>query len=412
MLQPYRDVLRLPGAARFSAAGFLARCTVSMTALGIVLLAEHEYESYTVAGLIVSALALAGAIGAPLSSRFMDRYGQRAIALPLVTGHALGILALIVAIQRQTPVVVTLLIAAVAGATQPSVAALVRARWAALLRGDTRLRAAFSLESVIEELIYVFGPLAATLLALEVRYDAPLILVAALTFVGTALLVSQRATEPPRRSLNEDPHPSAMRSRGVPAVFVAFVMLGAVFAAFEVTTVGFAEQLDRRSLTGVMVGTYAAGSLVAGILFGAISIPWTWRRQFATAMTAVAVFLAPMPALTMLFDDPLLPFLGLAFVAGFAVAPSLISGMALVEQLVPPHAVTEGLAWATTGLGFGFALSSAATGALIDAIGADRTYLFLLACALGGAGAVAAGWRTWSPPTHPRAAAGQDAHHA
>lgn len=411
MLRPYRDVLRLPGAARFSAAGFLARSTMSMTALGIVLLTEQVFNSYGIAGLVVSAATLAGAVGAPLSSRLMDRHGQRAIAMPLVTVHALGMLALIVSIQRQLPVAVILGIAVLAGGTAPSVGALVRARWATLLRGDQRLRAAFSLESVIEEFIFVLGPPVATLLALHIRYDMPLILVAGLTFIGTLLLVNQRATEPPRRENTGERHPSALRTRGLPAAMIAFIMLGAVFASFEVTTVGFAEQLGRPSLTGVMVGTYAAGSLVAGVLFGAVNLPWSWRRQFATAMTSVAVFLLPMPVLTLVFTNPLAPFLALAFVAGFAVAPSLISGMALVEQLVPAHSVTEGLAWVTTGIGVGFAFASAASGALIDAVGADRTYGLVLGCALAGVVAVASGWRTWARATVPRAATGLDAAH-
>ena len=45
---------------------------------------------------------------------------------------------------------------------------MVRARWSALLRGTPRLHAAFSLESVADEIIFVVGPAVVTVLATAV----------------------------------------------------------------------------------------------------------------------------------------------------------------------------------------------------------------------------------------------------
>jgi predicted MFS family arabinose efflux permease len=62
------------------------------------------------------------------------------------------------------------------------------------------------------------------------------------------------------------------------------------------------------------------------------------------------------------------------FVAGFAISPMLISGNALVQELVAPTRLTEGLAWIATSIGLGVAAGSALTGAAVDALGAHRAF--------------------------------------
>jgi predicted MFS family arabinose efflux permease len=63
-----------------------------------------------------------------------------------------------------------------------------------------------------------------------------------------------------------------------------------------------------------------------------------------------------------------------AFGVGFTISPTLIGGFGLVEALVPPAALTEGLTWASTGLGLGVALGSSAAGQVVDAAGARRAF--------------------------------------
>ena len=50
---------------------------------------------------------------------------------------------------------------------------MVRARWSTLLGGSELLHAAFSLESVADEVIFVAGPVLVTLLATEVYRPNP-----------------------------------------------------------------------------------------------------------------------------------------------------------------------------------------------------------------------------------------------
>ena len=60
---------------------------------------------------------------------------------------------------------------------------------------------------------------------------------------------------------------------------------------------------------------------------------------------------------------------------GFAIAPSLIATLSLVEQSVPAARLTEGMAFVHTGLAAGLAPGAALSGVVVDAAGASPAYL-------------------------------------
>ena len=82
------------------------------------------------------------------------------------------------------------------------------------------------------------------------------------------------------------------------------------------------------------------------------------------------------------------------FVIGFAIAPSAINGNALVEELVPRHQLTEGLAWLGTGMGVGVSLGSWTGGTLIDSSGSHAGFQVVMVSAGLAAVAVLASLRT------------------
>src|SRR2546423_4362002 len=76
-VSPYLEILRLPGALGFSAAGFLARMPMSMFSLGTVLLIAATTGRYGLAGLVAAVGAGGYALGAPQIARLIDRFRQR-----------------------------------------------------------------------------------------------------------------------------------------------------------------------------------------------------------------------------------------------------------------------------------------------------------------------------------------------
>jgi MFS family permease len=193
---PYLRALASPGALRFSAAGFIGRMQISMFGLGTMLLISSLTGCYGLAGAVAAAGAAGYALASPLVARLTDRFGQQAVLRPLMLVFAAATAALISSAQARTPAWALLISSGLTGAPTPQLGSMVRARWSVLLAGSPLLHAAFSLESVADEVIFVAGPVLVTLLATEV-YPASGIVVAAATCVaGTLLFAAQRATEP------------------------------------------------------------------------------------------------------------------------------------------------------------------------------------------------------------------------
>ena len=84
MLTPYRRILAVPGALRFSATGLVGRLPISMQGLGIVLLVVDVTGSYGYAGAVAGATTIANAGAAILQGRYLDQLGQSRLLPALI----------------------------------------------------------------------------------------------------------------------------------------------------------------------------------------------------------------------------------------------------------------------------------------------------------------------------------------
>ncbi|MGH8964002.1 MAG: MFS transporter, partial [Actinomycetes bacterium] len=74
-------------------------------------------------------------------------------------------------------------------------------------------------------------------------------------------------------------------------------------------------------------------------------------------------------------------------VAGFAISPTLISLMALTEEVVPSSRLTEGMSIIHTGMAAGIAPGAAVAGQVIDRAGGSPSYWVAVVSGLIGAAA-------------------------
>jgi predicted MFS family arabinose efflux permease len=367
---PYADLLRVPGGPAFSAAAFVARLPMSMVGIGLVLLVSSAGGRYALAGAVAACYALAGAVLAPQVSRQVDRRGQRAV-VPAATALSLtGLGVLVLAAQSQWPAWTLFPAAVLAGGLLPNVGSLVRARWSGLLAGTPQLRTAYSLESVLDEVVFILGPPAITVLAAQLGPGAALLGVQVFVVVGTVLFVAQRRTEPRPVPAGHGAGPSVIALPGLRALVLLMVALGGVFGSIEVVTVAFADERDRPVVAGVLLALYAAGSLVGGVGYGARQHRTPLHRQLV-----VLGLLTPLGTTALPFADRAVVLGALVTFSGLVVAPTLIATFALVDHIVPGERLTEGLTWATTGITLGVSLGAAAVGPVIDAVGTPAAYL-------------------------------------
>jgi MFS family permease len=385
---PYRELFSTPGVKGFVISGFVGRMPMSMLGLGIILLIEALTDSYGMAGAVAATVSVSYAVAAPFSGRLVDRFGQARVIVPLTVVHGSALTVLMLCAEFGAPHWTLFASGLVAGGSAVSLGALVRARWSHLLAGTDRLHTAFSFESVADEVIFVAGPALATGLATMVNPYAGLIVVVVCTLAGTLAFALQRASEPPvRRDGGRSGSPITIP--GVALLSCVFLAMGAVFGSVDLITVAFAEERGAKAAAGLLLAAVASGSLVSGLWYGARHWKLSLRGRFVRALGTFALGLTPIA----LIGDIRLMAVAL-FVAGLSISPTIITGYALIERLVPAHLLTEGMSWLSTAIGFGVALGAWAGGRLTDAYGASNAYGFAFLCALLAAAVGVAG-STW-----------------
>jgi len=214
-LSRYRDTVSVPGAAPFTITGAVGRLAQAMVGLGAVLLLAGLGRSYALAGLVAGAAALSQGLGSPWLSRVADRVGQRVVLRPQLLVHTLALVALVVAAQRQAAGWVLVASGILVGLSMPQFGAYSRARWTFLLTGDDRLVTALSIESLVDEAVFVVGPVLTALLVTTVAPAAGLLAAAGIVLVSGLVYLSLRSTEPPvDRTLSQDRGPPRHAARG------------------------------------------------------------------------------------------------------------------------------------------------------------------------------------------------------
>ncbi|RWO90161.1 MFS transporter [Mesorhizobium sp.] len=368
MQNPYAEIFRAPGAKGFAVAGFMARLPIAMAPIGIVAMLSQTRGEYWLAGAVSATYALANAFVAPQISRLVDRLGQTRIVVPTTIIAVLAFAVLIAAANQDWPVW-TLFVSALLAAAMPSIPAMVRARWTEIFWGRPQMNTAFAFESVADELVYIAGASLSVGLSAALFPEAGVLVSTLFLAFGSAAFILQRSTEPRVRPVDRNSSGSAIRLRPVQIITLALIFIGATFATTEVTTVAITKELGQPGAASLVIGVYALGSFVLGIIVGALSLKAPLQRQLAIAVALVALgTLLPLTADTV-------PLLALTvFISGVAISPTFITAFGLIERHVPEAMLTEGITWVMTGIGIGMALGSFAAGAMVDAFGAQSGF--------------------------------------
>ncbi|MEE8733997.1 MAG: MFS transporter [Bifidobacterium crudilactis] len=402
----YARIFEIPGTKSFSAAAALARLPISMIPLGTVLAINSIYGDWTSSG-IVSALNVIGiASGTPLFARLFDRYGQHAVGRVAVVLSIGSMLVFAVAVLLRAPLWLLVILAFVMGATQFSFGALVRTRWSWVLgrSGHSELlTTAYAFESAVDELIFIVGPIFATVLATSVHPVSQLFVPALALCVGGFAFFSLVDTQPSfvrkasaaeAETVGEARHSGTSgQSRaeglgsddksfgaiarrllplfpGVLSVMLSYMLLNLAFNGYDVSIVALTKAQGKAGLVGVMVAVFASGSLVGGLVYGSRS----WRRSLWTRY-CVLLFLLGLGYLSFRLALNNLLVLGLLqFVAGLFIAPTIATCNMIVQHAVASEHLTEGLSWLGALGALGASAGSAITGVVLDAHGPEQGF--------------------------------------
>lgn len=368
MRNPYGEIFRVPGAKGFAAAAFIARLPIAMAPIGIVAMLSQARGEYWLAGAVSATFALTNAFAAPQISRWIDRLGQTSVATPTTIVSVIAFVTLLAATHYDWPSW-TLFASAFLAAAMPSVPAMVRARWTEKFRDQPELNTAFAFESVADELVYIAGASLSVGLSVALFPEAGMLASTLLLVFGMTAFILQRSSEPKVRPQAHGSSGSAIMLRPVQIITLALIFVGSIFATAEVSSVAITKELGQPTAASLVIGVYAAGSFIIGLIIGALNLQAPKQRLLALSIAVVALTTLP------LLVANTVPLLALAvFVSGVAISPTFIMAFGLIERRVPEAMLTEGITWVMTGIGIGMALGAFIAGWVVDNYGAQNGF--------------------------------------
>lgn len=392
MANPYREIFRAPGAKGFSAAGFFARLPIAMAPIGIVAMLSQTHGEYWLAGAVSATFALTNAAVSPQISRLVDRKGQSKVLIPATIVSVIAFAALIIATNQKWPAW-TLFLSAFLAAAMPSIPAMMRARWTEIFRDRPELNTAFAFESAADELVYISGASLSVGLAVSLFPEAGMMISTTFLALGTFAFLLQRSTEPKVRPVESGRRQrSAISLSPVQIITLALIFVGSTFATAEVSAVAITKELGQPEAASLVIGVYAIGSFVVGLILGALNPKMPLQRQLLIAVSVLA--LTALPLLAASTSVALLAFA--VFLSGVAISPIFITSFGLIERRVPETMLTEGVTWVMTGIGIGMALGAFISGWVIDNFGPDNGFWVSVAASLSTVAIITLGQRSLS----------------
>ena len=352
-----------------------------MDSLALIFIVVSVTDSYAIAGALGATASIVMAAATPHWSRIADRSGQSHMLIRVVPLKVVGLGIFTLLVLNGTPTWTWFVAIIAAEAFSVNTGGLVRRRWLHILSPDKTTTAedeqdrhivntAFSFEALLDEVVFIFGPIIVTVCATSIAPAAGILAGMIFIAIGVPLFVLQKDTEPPSTPKRMvDPHPAVIRNKQVQAVVLPTTLLGGFFGSIAIVTVAFAESRDATSQSGLLLAIWALGSAVAAIINGVVKWKSTSAARFLICLVALTLLSVPM-----LFVHSITALAVALFFNGFAIAPLVINAYGVAEGAVPPEQITETLTWVVAGMPVGGAISTALSGIIIDRFGSDIAY--------------------------------------
>ncbi|WP_233125385.1 MFS transporter [Glutamicibacter nicotianae] len=342
--------------------------------------------SYAMGGLAAAMVGLGSAVGGPSIGYLADRVGQRPVLTTVAVIHTILLVALTLFGNSGPDMSAALLaiLCLATGATGPQVGPMSRVRWISITRQQKKnhkvLSAALSLESMFDELGFVFGPVAVGLLASLVDPVLPLYLAALLTLVLVPVFASHRTGHAVKPVKNTEHAPkvsiSGAQVASIGALILGMVALGTVFGSSAAGTLAFAGAQGDSNSGGLLYGAMGFSSAIAAVSVAAWPQSFKQINRWILCGAALTVLSFGMHVAG---NVPLM--LLALFIAGFAVGPVIVTVMTLGGEVAPPQRLSTVMTMLSAGIVVGTAIGNGLAGVFAETLG----YLGAFWVSTGGA---------------------------
>ena len=383
-LSSYGRVLKSPHAIAVFLPGFLGRLSYGTVFLSLTVSVAESVNSVKVAGAALSLFGLTNFLSVPYRAALVERLGPRR-TLPLMAS-IYGLLLVFIGSLSLSGLRISwpfYLLAALAGTVPPTLGPTTRALWKRLSPHPDFLQAAYALDTVVEESLYVIGPLIVGLLFLAGPPALGLFLSATLIIVGSVGLALAPVASPAHDERPGLPSGSTTGTRrralfALRSPICASAGVGLSLGALSLLVVAYAGRHGGSASAAWMQAAVSASSVAGGLIYGARP----WKSGLNTRLSTLVMCLGVSVALCSLVHNTwsLLVAVG---IAGLFVSPAITTAyLAAEEAIVRSEAIQVG-AWVNTAYNAGTTLGSATIGWLLATLPLGRCFLLAGAATAG-----------------------------
>jgi len=317
------------------------------------------YNSYTVAGIALGAETVGAAISGPLIARRLSGWGPRRVLISVASTSSLS-LAFIAFFTGEA--IWTILACLLVGLTSPPIQQVARSVYPSLI-SKKQTSYLFSLDATLQELLWVFGPVLATMITATYNSTSAVLFMAAVQIVGTLLFsrnpeISDMKIPKSNRRLG-----GILKKPIVAATVVINLSLVATFGGAEVGTVAVLGV----AASGIVIAALSLGSIVGGFAFGhRAKTKWALLKFVSLVMVGYA---------SVFFNPTDLVWITICwFVSGLGVAPAFATMASMISVSFGTADSAEAYGWANTGQLLGYSVGAAIAGVVIDHVVAEAAW--------------------------------------
>ena len=251
-------------------------------------------------------------------------------------------------------------LSALAGGLWPPIAPSVRALLRDLVTDAKVRETAYALESVVQELVWITGPLVVAGVIAFASPGTAVLLSGTVSICGTLLFVSSPA------ALGRGSRGARQGRAPVLAIPELRTMLGPIFlnglaiGAIGVGLPALALHAGSRPASGILLALWSVGSITGGLWYGSREWHASLTARYRALLWTGVICMAPLIAARTIPEG----LVG-AVLAGLVIAPVFSCQYALVGRAVPSGVETEAFTWVSSALVGGLAAGSALGGGAV-----------------------------------------------
>lgn len=361
-MRTYAELFKTPGVAVVLLAQLLARFPFGMQTITFAIHLEHVFGNYTVAGLAIAASTVSASVSAPILGRLVALYGIKRVVVICSLVSPIGFLVIGFAPITEAGAIITALCI---GLFVPPIQPATRAVYPTLVKTEASRNTLFSVDAMLQEVIWIVGPVLTTVLIATTNTVVPLVVMVFVQVIGGtwfALVPEVQGAPIPRSKKKMG---SVLRSKLVRIMIIVNLLFVGSFSALEIGAVAAVGNAE----AGFVLAMLSIGSVIGALAFGhRARSPYALTKQLAVVLIGdLLIFFNA--------SDPL--WLGVClFISGIGVATAFATMSAIIAKSIPLDDTPEVYGWIGSGQNIGYGVGAAIAGVLVDHVSGAASFAF------------------------------------